>query len=289
MHLTIGFHYRSYKERYCKRAGNESMDTISELVQDYVGERYNELYAPFKRLIPTVPEGDQYAAWDRPAINTLTSKTLFAYFLDVILSHCDTLYQLDNTVAQQIASYAHMHVLPPADIMMAKAGYDHRGIDEERVKILFDDVLYNAYSLIGIERVILNDKTVCLLQTKYIKYINKNNTWKLFATLENDLSQQLLNVLIDDQLLEKLYSSSKIIYNFSKSKNALFGGTPSEIYVGFAPFRKVKPYECLQKFGIDVMEEALEKTYAKIIETNTPCTHDYLFSHIENGLGTQEV
>ena len=132
------------------------------------------------------------------------------------------------------------------------------------------------------------DKRLFFIDTKYA---DQSNAWKLFITVgenERQLIEQL-DTILTDEVIQRFYHQSKMMYSFSKSRNTLFGSTLGEIYAQYGPFETITAYECLMRFGIDAMEEVREKNYATITKKTQNCTHVYKFSHIDHGLSAIEV
>lgn len=104
-------------------------------------------------------------------------------------------------------------------------------------------------------------------------YVHLGNIWKLSATLSAERYNYLLekvienNSMLTNTIIEEAYRHCYQHYLLSYSGDVLFIGISELTINQFGPMvTPLTSLMALQKYGIDAMEEAQEKTYCKIVK-----------------------
>lgn len=93
--------------------------------------------------------------------------------------------------------------------------------------------------------------------------ITKDNYWCLLQVNNNTTSLVELNGnVVDDVTIEKICNDDQVWY-FGKNKNGdyilIYYGQTTFLY-DMKPIEKISTIECLERYGIERMENAIEKT-----------------------------
>src|SRR3989338_7536444 len=138
--LKTAILYNEYQTLRIKEKGKWDFHTIFEIIGSFFDERNLKAFKYFSSFVPTETEGDQYGCWDRKLLGEYTLQQLYAYFMHIFLLKCDSnkpFEKYTDYMFEDLAKYAHDHVLGPADIMMAKAGDSSRAVSQYQLERLF--------------------------------------------------------------------------------------------------------------------------------------------------------
>lgn len=65
--------------------------------------------------------------------------------------------------------------------------------------------------------------------------------------------------LLDKALVERMFNENKLVFFLSKDEKKLFAYTSPKYQEKYGPFKEVSSLKALKKFGINVLEETIEK------------------------------
>lgn len=147
-------------------------------------------------------------------------------------------------------------------------GRFHQITEKDNIKNIFSEI-FNTGSL---KEEVNNPeiKNYRGLEIKFLisKYLSDFSKFpKFFALFNNSVILDLLeefNYLLSEKFIVKLFDENKKSFYQDKSKKYLFSYTSPLFRKSFGKLSMISGLEALENFGIDQLEEAIEKGYTEV-------------------------